>query len=224
MANGEPAPHSWRDLFQPVVLIALAILLAIFVLILFAIMNWDKGHVLNSMSQIEFARGLITYLFAVVTIGTAVVLVVSALTSSEQSDVYKERFNRGKEVLALLLGVFGTIVGFYFGREVAAKGQPGEAVVSLVPIRLSAPSVISGGTITVSTYVSGGKAPFRYGIGFDKDAIKAAEPAGADGWIIKTVVAPKVTEDQAKNLYVLVEDADGHSAETSIPVLVKPSQ
>jgi len=223
-ATGRSAPHSARDLLQPVVLIALAILLAIFVLILFAIMNWDKGHVLNSMSQIEFARGLITYLFAVVTIGTAVVLVVSALTASEQSAEYEKRFNRGKEVLALLLGVFGTIVGFYFGREVAAKGQPGEAVVNLVPIRLSASSVISGGTITVSTYVSGGKAPFRYGIGFDKDALKALEPAGADGWIVKTIAAPKVGEDQAKNIYVLVEDADGHSAETSIPVLVKPSQ
>jgi hypothetical protein len=56
--------------------IPILILLAIFFLIGAAIFKLDKGEVLLSMSKVEFARGLITYLFAVVTIGTAVVLAV----------------------------------------------------------------------------------------------------------------------------------------------------
>jgi len=69
--------------FNPVVTIAFGMLLAIVLLIGATTLGLDKGLVLSKMGQVEFARGLITYLFAVVTIGTAVVLVVSALTSDE---------------------------------------------------------------------------------------------------------------------------------------------
>ena len=69
----------WTALGNPVVLIAVLILLSVFVLIGSAIFGIDRG-VLTGMSRIDFARGLITYLFAIVTIGTAVVLVVSGLT------------------------------------------------------------------------------------------------------------------------------------------------
>ena len=33
----------------------------------------------------------------------------------------KERFDRGKEVLSLLIGIFGTIIGFYFGSATQEK-------------------------------------------------------------------------------------------------------
>ena len=66
---------------NPVVVLAGIIVLSVLFLILCAIFGWDKG-VLQNMSRTDYARGLITYLFAVVTIGTAVVLVVSALTTS----------------------------------------------------------------------------------------------------------------------------------------------
>src|SRR5262245_49760326 len=63
------------SLLNPIVVIALAILFGVFFLIGAAILGLDKG-VLAKMSESAFARGLITYLFSVVTIGTAVVLVV----------------------------------------------------------------------------------------------------------------------------------------------------
>ena len=90
---------------NPVVLIAFGMVLAIVLLIGATTLGLDKGLVLTKMGQVEFARGLITYLFAVVTIGTAVVLVVSALTSDE-TPANERRFERGKEILSLLLGVF----------------------------------------------------------------------------------------------------------------------
>jgi uncharacterized membrane protein len=94
--TGTDHDNPWRQLVNPIVLIALMILFSIFALIGSAIFGWDKG-VLTGMGRIDFARGLITYLFAVVTIGTAVVLVVSALTGTED-EVHEKRFQRGKEI------------------------------------------------------------------------------------------------------------------------------
>jgi hypothetical protein len=205
---------------NPIVAIAFAMLMAIVLLIGATTLGLDKGLVLTKMGQVEFARGLITYLFAVVTIGTAVVLVVSALTADE-TPANERRFERGKEILSLLLGVFGTIVGFYFGSEVAAKGQTEETIIKVAPLRLSAAAVASGADFSLTTYVSGGKAPYKYGIGFDKDEIEPETPVDPNGWITKTLAAPKVTADRAAVVRVVVEDADGHSSETSTPLALK---
>jgi len=216
----EKAVGAIKAYLNPIVAIAFAMLLAIVLLIGATTLGLDKGLVLTKMGQVEFARGLITYLFAVVTIGTAVVLVVSALTSDE-TPANERRFERGKEILSLLLGVFGTIVGFYFGSEVAAKGQTEETIVKMAPLRLSAASVASGADFTLTTYVSGGKAPYKYGIGFDKDDVKPETPVDPNGWITKVLPAPKVTADRAAVVRVVVMDADGHSSETSAPLALK---
>jgi hypothetical protein len=237
MSNGDavndanpdkPAPtalvdesNGFRTFLNPIVLIATMILLSIFVLIGAAIVGFDKG-VLISMAKIEFARGLITYLFAVVTIGTAVVLVVSALTSTE-SEAHEKRFQRGKEILSLLLGVFGTIVGFYFGSEVAQKaGAAAATILQVAPIHLSVQTVSQGAEVTLETYVSGGKAPYKYGVGFGADPAEPSEKTEPNGWIRKSVVAPNVQSEQAVLIHVVVSDAEGNRGEQSVPVVVKP--
>ena len=81
----------------------------------------------------EFSRGLITVTFTFGTMLTAFVVVLTALfggtdrpTQSNDPQVIiaeraalrellKARFDMGKEVLGLLIGIFGTILGFYFG-------------------------------------------------------------------------------------------------------------
>jgi len=159
-----------------------------------------------------------------VTIGTAVVLVVSALTGTE-SDAHKERFQRGKEILSLLLGVFGTIVGFYFGSEVSQKaGAATAATLQMAPIHLNVQSVPQGGQVILETYVSGGKAPYRYGVGLDDDAVEPSDKVESTGWIQKTVVAPNVTSERPVTIHVVVTDAEGNKAEGRAPVAVKPSQ
>lgn len=59
------------------------------------------------------ARGLITFLVAIITVAIAIILTLSAVLSD--STDYKERFALGKEILTIFIGVLGTIVGFYFG-------------------------------------------------------------------------------------------------------------
>lgn len=216
------AAGPFGSFLNPVVALAFTMLLAIVLLIGATVLGLDKGLLLTKMGKVDFARGLITYLFAVVTIGTAVVMVVSALTGQETPE-HRRSFQRGKEILSLLLGVFGTIVGFYFGSEVAGNAQPAEeAIVKIVPLRLSSTSVLSGMDFTVFTYITGGRAPYRFGVAYTKEDAKAELPVDGSGWIIKTISAPKTaTTDRPAMVYVVVEDADGHSTVASTPLYVK---
>lgn len=222
--HSEDAPTGLKAYLNPVTILAGGMLLAIVLLIGASTLGLDKGLVLAKMGQVEFARGLITYLFAVVTIGTAVVLVVSALTT-EETPAHERRFERGKEILALLLGVFGTIVGYYFGSAVA-NGQTGETLVTVVPIHLSTTTVAPGTQFNLTTYVSGGKPPYTFATGYDNDTVKPGEPVEASGWILKTVTAPSMAAQKPVTLHLVVQDVDGHSTDTAVPMmvtLVKPN-
>ena len=84
------------------------------ILLLFNSFNLDF---LTKIAEIEAARGLITFLFAVTTVGIAVVVVLAVLLGSGTNEELAERFQRGKDVLTILIGVFGAILGFYFGSE-----------------------------------------------------------------------------------------------------------
>lgn len=210
-----------KGLGSPAFIIAVAILGGVFILIGAAILGIDNG-VLASMSRTEFARGLITYLFAVVTIGTAVVLVVSVLTS-EHTEENEKRFSKGKEILSLLLGVFGTIVGFYFGS--AVKGDNAEAALALALTKpLVAPlEIASGKEVHVTVAVTGGAPPYRYGL----DLGKAEKPVPSqsvreDGWIVEDMTAPRVEGRQKVPLRVVVRDSNGAEESAFAMVTVSP--
>ncbi|MBA4422286.1 MAG: hypothetical protein C0390_04180 [Syntrophus sp. (in: bacteria)] len=79
------------------------VIMAVFsILILIAVIRGVP--VLNRLSEPNFARGLITFIICLATIGLAFMLVCYAF--SESSD---ERFKRAREVFAGLLGILGTI-------------------------------------------------------------------------------------------------------------------
>jgi hypothetical protein len=211
----QPNDASGKDqqsnpMLSPIVVIALVILFSILVLVLFAMLGWDRG-VLRGMSEIEFARGLITYLFSVATIGIAVVLIVYSLTNTTSDD----HFQHGKEILSLLLGVFGTIVGFYFGREGAL---PREGPLSIAPLKTNIAAVAPGQVVHVFTVVSGGKAPLRYGIGFGKGPPEVTDAPAPGGWIDKDVTVPPGQAAGQVDVRVIVEDDDHHSAQQSLTI------
>ena len=115
-ASSTERPESELKLgWNPLTIIAVSTMSALFLLIGLALFGRDDGFV-SRMSEPEFARGIITYLFAVTTIGVAVIVGLAGLMGAS-----KDQYARGKDVLALLLGVFGTIVGFYFGTATAAS-------------------------------------------------------------------------------------------------------
>jgi len=80
------------------------------------------GGYLKPLAEAEQARGLITFLFTFATIAIAVVLSLSLLWMDK--DELEERFKFAKDLLMILVGILGTIIGFYFG---ATEKKPPEA-------------------------------------------------------------------------------------------------
>jgi hypothetical protein len=102
-------------IYLPTILISGAVLVLLGVVIYGL---YQQGFI-ERISQERSARGLITFLIAVVTVGIALILVLSNIIS-EGEDAEK-RFDRGKQVLTTMIGVLGTIVGFYFGTAVGPQ-------------------------------------------------------------------------------------------------------
>jgi hypothetical protein len=214
--NAGRDPKEWTaDFSNPIVVLAMLILLSLFVMIGASIFGIDHGF-LAGMAKTDLARGLITYLFAVVTIGIAVALVLSTLVGPEPIDKNDGRFQRGKEVLSLLLGVFGTIVGFYFGSETSSSAK--ETPYQLSSIDISPQPVEPAGQITVRAVVKGGNSPIRFGVGQSSDTIEIKDLVLDGGWIVKPLQLKPAKPGENQTIRLLVEDAQGKRLEQVAPI------
>ena len=90
----------------------------------------SSGAFLKLLSETDAARGLITFLITVATVGIALILAISTI-ALEEGDEGDKRFDRGKQVLSILIGVLGTIVGFYFGSSVQTKSPQPQATLTI---------------------------------------------------------------------------------------------
>jgi hypothetical protein len=72
---------------------------------------------LKDLAIIDNARGLLTFLFGLTTVGISIIVVLSVFLSRGSKDELGERFQRGKDILTVLIGVFGAILGYYFGTD-----------------------------------------------------------------------------------------------------------
>jgi len=154
--------------------------------LVYAIMK--DGSVVGRLADPAYARGAITWIISLATIGIAFVLIYQAFFSTESSD---DRFRRAREVFTGLMGVLGTIVGFYFG----STDQPG-ARPTLSEIR-----VVDNHLMTVAF---GGAPPYRYTVAYDE--IKPQPKVSTDGWIDETLTGSpaagtdiKVTVTDSRN-------------------------
>jgi len=218
-ASDTSAKDAFLKLMDPASLVSLSILLGVLFLLGMAILDLDKGRVLVGMGKAPFARGLITYLFAIVTIGTAVVLVLSALLGTD-----KEKFDRGKEVLGLLLGVFGTMVGFYFASELSSKDALGALVVSSALV--TPQEVPTGGTVRLNAFIRGGTPPYRFATSLDGELpAEFNELARPDGWIVKDLPLQAATGAGLHTVHLGVQDMAGEkmTAQAFLTVIAPPS-
>jgi hypothetical protein len=96
---------------------------------------------LNLMAATDKARGLITFLFAFATI--AIIILIAIATFWMSKDDVEIRFSKAKDLLTIIIGVLGTILGFYFGQIVSDR----QTASTASPPQTTAPaSTTTGGT------------------------------------------------------------------------------
>lgn len=119
---------------------------------------YGNAGFLTNLANKEVARGLITFLIAFTTVAIAVILAVSTIVLKRDDDDDK-RFDRGKQVLTILIGVLGTIVGFYFGAAVETKTA--QQTLAISPITLPTGTTNVAYTSTTLQAI-GGIPPFKW--------------------------------------------------------------
>jgi hypothetical protein len=161
----------------------------------------------KDLADPDVARGLITFVIAVGTIAIAMMLALTAIVTRD----FDKRFAVGKEVLTILVGVLGTIVGFYYGAATKKDaGQPGanapSAQISAAPVKITPEQIQSGGKVTFSTTLSGGTPPYRYSVKFTPDTIPAIEnQESANGDISQDI---NVAAAAGSNIVFVIEGKD----------------
>jgi hypothetical protein len=165
-----------------------------------------SDKLLSSLATIATSRGLITFLITVVTVTIALVLILSSVVSDSPDRA--RRFQNGKDILVVLIGVLGTIVGFYFGQSDESSKE-----LKLAPVYVSTTPSDAGETITLVTFASGGKPPYIYSIDFQPDIITdIKEQPSRDGLITAKVSANPVKEDTEVSFAIHVSDSLGREA------------
>lgn len=210
---------SIAGLSQPIPLVALIILVSVIVLIGANLMGMDQGGVLDKLKDGEYARGLITYLFAVGTIGAVVILILAALTGAGETEERDARFDKAKEIFSLLIGIFGTIIGFYFG-SIKAEEETGGTTDMTVASPLVPDTVAAGQPVSIISNASGGSPPYLYSVGFGP-AARGGFVKRSQGWIREELPAPAVSKDSAVSVYVHVEDLAGDSTTAVQQIVVR---
>jgi uncharacterized membrane protein YhaH (DUF805 family) len=178
--SSDPIPETPKEMGSVVgfrLFAIVAITLAFIGVIIFGI--WHPSF-LDKLSQINVARGFITFLVALGTIALAILLVIYAITFRRLTDkddaAFKDRFGRGQQVFTALVGILGTIVGFYFGSTVTETKKP----LSVNPVIIDNSNPKPGDTIKFTNVVKGGQAPYTYSLKFDPKEISPIEDKTTD--------------------------------------------
>jgi hypothetical protein len=197
--NDPTPPRRGRD---PSTWTLLLLLVFAFVLLIAIIFG---AKALGHFADAAYARGIITVVIILSTIAIAFVLVYQAFFAELSDD---DRFRRGREVFTGLMGVLGTIVGFYFGTAQGAEGR-----VTLAALRIDGREVV--------TFVSGGVSPYRYTVNVGGQT--SAQKLSSDGWIVDTL-AEAPAPGSAITVEVLDSRNQGASQALKVPEVAPTNQ
>ncbi len=177
--------------------------------IIFAVLLFTGMRGSNSWTN-DAARASITYLVSVGTIMIAMVLVLSVILGD--SAEMEARFARGKEVLTILIGVLGTIMGFYYGS--AVKAEP-PAAIQMATVKITPDQPQAGSSVNFSALVAGGVPPYIYSISFAKDVSgneiipPVVNQPSSDGKINQNISIPANVAAGTIGFQIVVKDKEG---------------
>ena len=174
---------------------------------------YGDASLLQNLRDPSYARGVITFLIVVAAIALGLFLTVQTFFGIGDTKEQEEKFRRGREIHSVLVGVMGTIVGFYFGNT----EKPG-AEFLVAPMQLVGNA--SGGK-HLTTFVSGGTAPYRYVLTFERDnksdtnaiPVNVTNKISENGWI-----SEDFTNATDLNVKLVVTDKNDRHKELSLPV------
>jgi hypothetical protein len=126
-----------------------------------------------SLSKPEQARGLITFLFAVSTI--AIITLIAITTFWMDEEEVQARSEKAKDLLTIIIGVLGTILGFHYG---SLSGEGTARSIAVSNVTLSSYVAAPGDKITISATIVGGTAPYQYDI-LSADSLEDAKGVDA---------------------------------------------
>jgi len=95
------------------------------------------------MAGSDQARGLITFLFAFATI--AIIILIAITTFWMSKEEVEVRFNKAKDLLTIIIGVLGTILGFYFGQTAATPNTTPTVAPAQTTSMTTSPTTGAGG-------------------------------------------------------------------------------
>jgi len=180
----------------------------------------------------EVARGLITFLVALSTVGLALILITYLIASKQENgDVVKENYQMGKEILNSMIGVLGTIIGFYFGSTInqnpVSNVSDQEKPLKIISAKVEPDTIEVGGDFKVTAEISGGVAPYEYGISFiPNEGLVKKKDLPTDGVINEKYTLPD-NYDPDRQLWVMLQIKDqvgGSQDNISNPILINVSK
>ena len=205
-----------------------SILLSVFFVIIIAGLMYGlfNTRFFNSIASVEQARGLITFLFAFSTMGIIVLIAVSIFWLDK--DELDERFSKAKDLLTVIIGVLGTILGFYFGS--LAEGANRAQSLNIGNVVVSSPVAQPSSTVKISATILGGTPPYTYSIQFadttgatNTSTMNIKSKTSDSGAIAEDVVIPSdVSKPTATTFRITASDVKGTQAQASSAIAVIP--
>jgi pentapeptide repeat protein len=150
--SSEPGTSPFdRWLYKLIVILAIS---ALVIIVGFAM--------LLPVDNMSYSRGLITIVFTVGAIAIAIILFAARWMT--RADDATQRFQDSREVLTILIGLLGTIIGWYFGQD--DRSEASAAKPAVVGMEFTPSTGVGGATVVVRSEVAGGKLPLDYEIRF----------------------------------------------------------
>ncbi len=178
-------------------------------LALFALGGIGAYMIWGHNTPIDESRSMLAMIFALGTITMAFCLMLGAFLSSGDDSV-KDRFAMANQVLTPLIGIMGTILGFYFG---TSQGKTSAEPLAVVDVIVAKNTVKPGESLPVTTIVSGGQGPWEFTLTFANNAMPTVKRKVSSQHLRETIAIPTA---QTGQLGVTVEVTDSVGATAKV--------
>jgi hypothetical protein len=173
----------------------------------------------SSLAQVDQARGLITFLVAICAVAVILLTAINIFWGDNKAE-FEERFKAAKDLVTLVVGVLGTILGFYFG---SISGD------HLLQLNIEKPTsyqpVVVKSNLAVAATAKNGSGPFNFDLLLldeNGKATKYFENKQSDRpFLSQDVKAPD--EPGRYSIIMLVRDSKGQQTKSTVDILVTPT-